>query len=98
MKSDHSKLNSERRAFIGTLAAGAATLGLATLAPFRADALPISGINDNDPEPDDLFKNIKGKHRIVFDVPAPHEIFPFAWPRVFLVTNQKTGTPEKDCS
>ena len=48
--------------------------------------------------PDEWFKQIKGKHRIVFDVPHPNEIFPFAWPRIFLATNAATGTAEKDCS
>ena len=30
--------------------------------------------------------------------PHPHEIYPFAWPRVFLLTNEATGTANKDCS
>ncbi len=46
---------------------------------------------------DDWFKKVKGKHKIVFDVTQPHEIMPFAWPRIFLVTNEATGTSEKDC-
>ena len=45
-----------------------------------------------------MFKKINGKHRIVFDSPHPHEIYPFAWPRVFLLTNEATGTANKDCS
>lgn len=100
MKHDHSKLKSERRAFISTIAAGAASIGLASLAPLSTSAMPLPVTSESkDPEnPDELFNNLKGKHRIVFDVPAPHEIFPFAWPRVFLMTNQKTGTPEKDCN
>ncbi|MDQ3051539.1 MAG: hypothetical protein M3Q95_11680 [Bacteroidota bacterium] len=35
---------------------------------------------------------------MVFDAPHPHEIFPFAWPKVFLMTNEKTGTPGSDCN
>ena len=35
---------------------------------------------------------------MVFDVTRPHEILPFAWPRVFLMTNEVTGTSPKDCS
>src|SRR5204863_78838 len=27
----------------------------------------------------------------------PNDVFPFAWPRVFLMTNEKTGTPAHDC-
>lgn len=100
MKSDHFKLKSDRRAFLGTLAAGAATIGVASL-PLHSNAIPIpENLNDN---PDiealeQMFKKIKGKHRIVFDVPEPHEIFPFVWPRVFLMTNIKTGTPENENS
>ena len=44
------------------------------------------------------FDKIKGKHRMVFDATRPHDILPFAWPRVFLLTNQKTGSDEKDCT
>jgi hypothetical protein len=44
------------------------------------------------------FDKIKGKHRMVFDATRPHDILPFAWPRVFLLTNQKTGSEEKDCT
>ncbi len=40
---------------------------------------------------------MKGTHRIVFDATRPHEVFPFAWPRVFLLTNGATGSPETDC-
>ena len=101
MKENHFKDKSQRRAFISKLAAGAATIGLASLAPVSTQAapLPVLTHENSDPEsPDAMFNNIKGKHRIVFDVTAPHDIFPFAWPRVFLMTNQKTGTPEKDCS
>lgn len=50
---------------------------------------------------DDLegwFKQINGKHRMVFDATQPHDIFPFAWPKVFLMTNAATGTPEKENS
>lgn len=98
MKHDHSKLKSERRAFISNIAAGAAAIGLASLAPLGTTAIPLpeTGNSKDLENPDELFNNLKGKHRIVFDVPAPHEVFPFAWPRVFLMSNQKTGTPEKD--
>ena len=46
---------------------------------------------------DAWFDKVKGKHRAVFDCTRPHEVFPFAWPRVFLMTNGATGTPETDC-
>ncbi|GAC1308209.1 MAG: hypothetical protein NVSMB24_21490 [Mucilaginibacter sp.] len=46
---------------------------------------------------DEWFKQVKGKHKMVFDVTQPNEIMPFAWPKVFLLTNKQTGTPENEC-
>lgn len=89
---------SSRRGFLGSLATGAAALGITTLAsPLSMMASPDfsqQGLADAEA----WFNKIKGKHRIVFDATRPHEIFPFAWPRVFLLTNAATGTQEKDCS
>jgi intracellular sulfur oxidation DsrE/DsrF family protein len=86
-----------RRAFIGTLATGAAAMSFAGLAaPLQSMAKP-GHAHSNDDDPDAWFKKLDGKkHKIVFDVTEPHSVFPFAWPRVFLVTNGMTGTPEKD--
>lgn len=96
---DHEPLSASRRNFLGTLATGTAALTMSTIAaPLSAGAKTINE-NFTDPNnPDEIFKNIKGKHKVVFDATKPHEILPFAWPRVFLVTNEKTGTPEKDNS
>jgi intracellular sulfur oxidation DsrE/DsrF family protein len=86
-----------RRGFIGSLATGAATLGMAALVnPLQLNAQPNSG-NDIS-EADEWFKKIKGRHRIVYDVTAPNGIMPFAWSKVFLLTNAATGTPETDCN
>ncbi len=73
-------------------------MGIAGLVtPFqKVNAGPIATTNDTNE--DEWFKQIRGKHRIVFDATRPHDELPFAWPRVFLVTNEKTGTPAKDCS
>ncbi len=88
-----------RRGFLGTLAAGAGAIGVASLsAPLRVAAETQSPPSYSDDDPEAWFSQIKGKHRIVFDTTEPHEIFPFAWPRVFLLTNAATGTPEKNCS
>ena len=88
-----------RRKFLTTLATSAAAAGLAVIPTLDiraedqvSDPLPADG------DPDAWFNQVKGKHRIVYDTTAPHEIFPFAWSRVFLVTNEATGTPAKDCS
>ena len=90
------KTNStSRRNFIGTIAAGA-TAGMYGISnPLMAGTLSDVPADD---DPDAWFNKIHGKHRIVFDVTRPHEVYPFAWPKVFLMTNDKTGTPEKECS
>jgi intracellular sulfur oxidation DsrE/DsrF family protein len=85
-----------RRGFIGSLATGAATLGMAAL----VNPLPLNAQHNpgDSSDADEWFKQIKGKHRIVYDVTAPNGIMPFAWAKVFLLTNAATGTPETDCN
>lgn len=87
-----------RRRFLETVTSGAAVMGLVGLmAPIEKVNAGVAGFDAPADDPDEWFKKIKGKHRIVFDATRPHEILPFAWPRVFLLTNEKTGTPSKDC-
>lgn len=96
----NSKIVTPRRGFIGTLAAGAAALGMSSLTSFRLGAetpAPSAIKNTGNLTPDEWFNNIKGSHRIVYDATHPEGMMPFAWPRVFLITNAKTGTPASDC-
>lgn len=96
MKKNDQSGSNERRNFLKQVATGAAVLGTGILAaPLAASAAMIPSIDTSDA--DEWFNKVKGKHRIVFDVPAPHEMFPFAWPKVFMVTNGATGTAENDC-
>jgi intracellular sulfur oxidation DsrE/DsrF family protein len=94
MEDTNQKSATGRRNFLGTIAASAAAFGIATIAsPLQAAAESASpGAADADA----WFNKITGKHKIIFDVTKPHEIMPFVWPRVFLLTNQATGTAEKD--
>jgi intracellular sulfur oxidation DsrE/DsrF family protein len=86
-----------RRKFLGALGTGAAAMSIASIAPLQhLHASPVNTGNHDDP--DEWFKKIKGKHRIVFDATQPHEIMPFVWPKVFLLTNEATGTPAKENS
>jgi hypothetical protein len=78
-----------RRRFL-TKMAGA--LGLSML--IDQSSAKAAALATQDPAPDDWISKIDGKHKMVFDVPKPHGIFAFAWPKVFLLTNQATGTPE----
>jgi hypothetical protein len=89
------KIKTGRRGFLGSVAASATLAGIAPiLSPLNAfEEEPVTIATTKD-DPDEWMKQIKGKHRIVFDVTQPNEIFPFAWPRVFMLTNEKTGTPE----
>jgi intracellular sulfur oxidation DsrE/DsrF family protein len=98
--STHDKNQTSRRGFLGSVATGAAAMGIATLSgPLQQlHAAPPASHIPNPDDPEQLFKNLNGKHRIVFDVTSPVWMMPFAWPRVFLLTNMATGTPEKENS
>jgi hypothetical protein len=94
---------SPRRTFLGMLTGGAALLGLSALgAPVRVNGNdrpktvppPVPG---GAHEADQWMSKIKGTHRVVYDATQPHAVFPFAWPKVFLMTNEQTGTPANDC-
>lgn len=101
MKNDENELRSPRRKFLTLVGSAAAAIGLASIAsPLKVMAVHQSLINntENFIDPEEWFNNIKGKHKIIFDATRPHEVFPFAWPRVFLLTNLKTGTPIKENS
>ena len=89
------KKQSPRRAFLGNIAAGAAALGMMSIpSPIKAAPSLFKDTDVNDA--DKWFDQIKGKHRIVYDSPEPNGISPFVWSKVFLLTNQATGTPEKE--
>ncbi|HSZ33717.1 MAG TPA: twin-arginine translocation signal domain-containing protein [Puia sp.] len=87
-----------RRAFLGKVTGAAALMGVASLInPAKAnDGIDRPFVNAEDP--DEWFKGIKGKHRLVFDCTEPKEIFPFAWPKIYMMTNEATGASEKDCT
>src|SRR5215475_3970300 len=96
------KITQPRRAFLGKLTGAAALLGAgAALQPAHGESLtqltakPF--IFDAD-DPDAWFSSLKGKHRAVFDVTEPKEIFPFAWPKIYVMTNRATGAADSDVS
>ncbi|HEX9957362.1 MAG TPA: hypothetical protein VGA96_08895 [Fibrella sp.] len=88
-----------RREFLGALTTGVATLSVAAFVNSQAalarNEPSIDGAVDS---PDAWFDTIRGKHKVVFDATRPHALYPFAWPRVFLMTNEATGTPEAENS
>ena len=88
-----------RREFLGALTTGVATLSVAAFVnPQPVLAHPNPFLTEPMDNADAWFNTIKGKHKVVFDATRPHEVLPFAWPRVFLMTNAATGTPEADNS
>ena len=87
---------SSRRSFLNSLAAGAATIALPSIIP-TSELMADETRRLNPEDPQAWMEKIKGKHKIVFDATQPHGIYPFAWPRVFLMTNVATGALEKDC-
>ena len=90
----------QRRRFLGTVATGAAAIGLAGLvAPFRSAALPkFSPPGTEDASFEKWLTQINGKHKQVFDAPGVNGALPLAWARVFLMTHNETGTPDSDLS
>lgn len=73
-----------RRRFLGHLAAAAATLGLSGSVATKLEAETFE--RSADPELDAWFGKIKGKHKMVFDVPEPNSGMGAIWPRVYLNT------------
>lgn len=99
MESIIEQQSTPRREFLGALTTGVASLGMATfMNPQPAVANPELVAGSNIHEADAWFNDIRGKHKVVFDATRPHEMLPFAWPRVFLLTNAATGTPEANNS
>ena len=102
MNTNQSQPTTHRRGFLGALTKGAAAFGLSGLvSPFTQIQAADTGNRANQnfaaADADQWFNQLKGKHRIVYDATQPHEIYPFAWPKVFLLTNQATGSPASDC-
>jgi intracellular sulfur oxidation DsrE/DsrF family protein len=94
MKENNASQNNPRRSFLTKLAGA---VGVSLLAvPKGLQAANRFMENADSPAPDDWLNKLNGQHKMVFDVTQPHGIFPFAWPKVFSLTNQATGTLEKD--
>ena len=104
MTENNLEQSTHRRGFLGMLASGAAAFGLTALAtPLQMNAQQQKVPAKPGPlirpksEGDSWFDKIKGVHRVVYDATHPHEIFPFLLPKVFLMTNEATGTPATEC-
>lgn len=90
--------NDKRRSFLAKFIGGAAALGITAALPTKPSFGKTIGEDDSPADPASIFSNLKGSQRIVFDATQPHELYPFAWPKVFMMTNEMTGTMGKDCN
>ena len=88
------KTNS-RRSFMGAMMLGATASTLSVLGnPAFAGMTDFNETQMN--EADEWFKQIKGKHRIVYDGSYPHKGFPIIWNWAFYLSNNETGSPDDD--
>ena len=94
------KRSVHRRGFLGSIAAGAVTLGLASIAkPFDASGnTMLQTTNPLAGEFEAWLGKIKGKHKQVFDSMLPEDGMVMAWARVFLMTNSQVGVSDDDMS
>ncbi|PHN01587.1 Tat (twin-arginine translocation) pathway signal sequence containing protein [Flavilitoribacter nigricans] len=87
--------NNSRRRFLGSLATGTAVSSLGIMPQILQAATPIN--TTLVPDADSwLKKGIKGKHRVVYDGPEPHNAFPIIWTWAFYYTNNQTGADDDD--
>lgn len=98
MKEQDLRTSTHRRSFITTVIGGAAAFGLSSLvAPFKAEAENILPANDvNDAEK--WFSQLKGKHKMVFDVPKHHDGAALGWALTLMDTYNDLGIPDTDLS
>ena len=89
------KTSNSRRKFIEKLAAGTTLAGFSSISLALEAATPMDAKLVDDSEAW-LKKGIKGKHKIVYDGPEPHDAFPIIWTWAYYLTNNQTGTPDED--
>ena len=89
------KSHSTRRNFIGSVATGAAISSLGILPSVLQATTPMKTELIGDAEKW-LKEGIKGKHKIVYDGPEPHDAFPIIWTWAFYLSNNQTGVEDKD--
>lgn len=92
------KLSTHRRGFLGRVAAGAAALGLGSVASPVAAAAETAGMTRAaDPMFEGWLNKITGKHKSLYDSPEVNDGFCFIWARVWLNTcNATYGTTDAD--
>ena len=89
-----------RREFIGTLLGGAAAFGLSSvLAPAKMlGETTISNPNPGVADAEKWFEQVKGKHKMVFDMPKHNDGRAIGWALTLMDTYKDLGTPDSDLS
>lgn len=85
-----------RREFLSSLATGAATVSLASLASsltLQAKPIQLTPTLDVSTQ-EDWFDKIKGKHKMVFDAVSANEGLSIVWSYTFMTTHNQTGTAD----
>src|SRR2546422_6283470 len=91
------KLPTHRRGFLGSVAAGAATLGLSGLVrPLALAGESVQGPAKEDPALTAWLGRIKGKHRQVYDMPEVNGGVGVPPAPLFFMNQNKTGVPGND--
>ena len=91
------KLSTHRRGFLGSVAAGAAAMGLGSLVDPVVAAAESTGAADAGFEA--WLNKINGKHKSMYDAPEVNDGFCFVWARVWLNTcNATYGLTDADNS
>ena len=93
MKSNN---DNSRRKFLGALALGATASTISVLTNPIYASMPTFDDQQMDETEAWFKKNIKGKHRIVYDGSTPHDGFPIIWNWAFLLTNNQTGSKDEE--
>lgn len=90
--------STHRRSFITTIVSGAAAFGISSLvAPIQSQAeILLQSNNVNDAEK--WFRQIKGKHKMVFDATKHHDGAAITWALTLMDAYNDMGTPDKDLS
>ena len=89
-----------RRGFLGSIAKGAAAVGLGSLAgPLALGSTPPDPpLKPSDNAFEAWLDKINGKHKQVFDATSWNNGMPMAWARVFLMSNGDAGVAATDVS
>lgn len=98
MKKPDQENTTPRRKFITTALSGAAAFGLSSIvSPLKMQAetiLPGSDVHDAQK----WFEQVKGKHKMVFDMPKHHDGAAIGWALTLMDSLNDMGTTDKDLS